>query len=236
MSKPIGPVAAIAWMLAIVIAMDVLQTLYGGYLVSAASGKPFDVSAQHWTDYADLQMLATGMSMLAAQLLLVVIVAAYGWRLSEKWPLATSARTLGRWILYTVVFYAAGDAVMWLARGRVTDPFDVSLYRAMSQPALQWIMAIAIAPVFEECLMRGFVLPALASTRLRVWGAIAVTSALWAAAHVQYDALGMLTIAALGLLLGAARMRTGSIAVPIAMHSLNNLATTIEVVLASARP
>ena len=62
MSKPIGPVAAIAWMLAIVIAMDVLQTLYGGYLVSAASGKPFDVSAQHWTDYADLQMLATGMN------------------------------------------------------------------------------------------------------------------------------------------------------------------------------
>jgi membrane protease YdiL (CAAX protease family) len=46
--------------------------------------------------------------------------------------------------------------------------------------------------------------------------------------HVQYDAFGITLVFALGLLLGVARARTGSLVVPLLMHSAANLVATIE--------
>jgi hypothetical protein len=54
-------------------------------------------------------------------------------------------------------------------------------------------------------------------------GAVVITSALWTAIHFQYDLYVMGNIFLLGLLIGAARLKTGSIGVPYAMHAVNNL-------------
>lgn len=55
-----------------------------------------------------------------------------------------------------------------------------------------------------------------------------MSAALWAAIHVQYDLYGMATIFVFGLLLGAARLSTASLLVPLGMHALANLFATIE--------
>jgi len=79
------------------------------------------------------------------------------------------------------------------------------------------------APVFEEFLFRGFILRAAQSTRLGRIGAVVLTALLFAALHVQYDMAGLLFVFFLGVLLGSARVQTGSLYVPLAMHVTNNL-------------
>ena len=45
----------------------------------------------------------------------------------------------------------------------------------------------------------------------------------WAAFHVQYGIGTMALIATDGLLLGAARVSSGSLVTPVAMHAMGNL-------------
>jgi hypothetical protein len=45
--------------------------------------------------------------------------------------------------------------------------------------------------------------------------------------HLQYEVLVMLLILPLGIVLGYARARTGSIWVPILLHVMNNLASVL---------
>ena len=90
------------------------------------------------------------------------------------------------------------------------------------------VALLVAAPLFEETFFRGFLFRGFASSFLGVIGTVLVTAGLWALLHVQYDAYGIALVFALGLLLGIARARTGSLWVPIAMHSAANLVATIE--------
>jgi CAAX protease family protein len=87
---------------------------------------------------------------------------------------------------------------------------------------------IIAAPLFEEAFFRGFLLKGLESSFMGPIGAVVVTAGLWALIHVQYDAFGMATIFCLGLLLGTARVFTGSLLVPLGLHAFTNLGATIE--------
>jgi membrane protease YdiL (CAAX protease family) len=64
-------------------------------------------------------------------------------------------------------------------------------------------------------------------------GAVVVTSGVWAVLHVQYDAFDMATVFCSGLLLGTARLVTGSLLVPLALHAAVNLLATVEVAVFS---
>ena len=46
--------------------------------------------------------------------------------------------------------------------------------------------------------------------------------------HLQYDAYGILTVFAMGLLFGMARIRTGSLLAPMGLHAAVNLTATIQ--------
>jgi len=86
------------------------------------------------------------------------------------------------------------------------------------------VAAIGLAgPAAEEVVFRGVAIGRLRHTRLGVRGAVVLTACGWAALHVRYGPGTMAQIAADGLLLGAARVTTGSLYVPIAMHALANL-------------
>ena len=86
------------------------------------------------------------------------------------------------------------------------------------------IVAIGIlGPISEELAFRGFLMAWLKRTRLGVYGAIILTSAIWAAIHIQYVPLLLLLIFVDGLVLGFARHVSRSIYVPIAMHIAGNL-------------
>jgi membrane protease YdiL (CAAX protease family) len=85
--------------------------------------------------------------------------------------------------------------------------------------------AVLLAPIVEEIIYRYFLQNALAGVLGRAWLAIVIGSALFAAAHVgavPLQALPMLFV--LGLGLGVAVQRTGSLAVPIVMHMVFNAA------------
>jgi membrane protease YdiL (CAAX protease family) len=86
------------------------------------------------------------------------------------------------------------------------------------------LVAVVMAPVFEEILFRGFLFRGLANSFGWVWGAL-ISGAIFGAAHLQLDVF--LPLAALGVVLAWAYHRTGSLWTNISMHALFN---TIAVV------
>ena len=70
-----------------------------------------------------------------------------------------------------------------------------------------------------------------ANASLRPIGGVVVTSALWAAMHLQYDSFGIVAVFCIGLVFGTARVRTGSLIVPLILHALQNLMATVAVII-----
>jgi len=96
--------------------------------------------------------------------------------------------------------------------------------------AAGWPLAVLsvgiVRPIAEELLFRGFLLPALARSRLGFWGAGLVTSALFAAAHYYLftpDVLMLVGFFLGGLFLVWTLGVTGSLWVPMAIHMSYNL-------------
>lgn len=86
------------------------------------------------------------------------------------------------------------------------------------------LTVIVLAPVSEELLVRGFLLPGWAASWLRPTGAIVLTAALWALAHWQYEWIATIDIFAIGLLFGWIRLRGGSTMTTILLHATQNAA------------
>ena len=66
---------------------------------------------------------------------------------------------------------------------------------------------------------------------LRWYGAVIISSVMWAAIHIQYDLYGIGTILVLGFILGTARIKSGSIILTMLLHSFTNLVATAEVAI-----
>lgn len=85
------------------------------------------------------------------------------------------------------------------------------------------VLAVGIAPIFEEILFRGMLLPVLAR-RYGGWAAMLVTSFLFAVIHGHLPSF--LTLFVLSGALSLAYIFSGSLVVPIAMHAIFNAITT----------
>lgn len=89
-----------------------------------------------------------------------------------------------------------------------------------------WLLAAAVigigAPLSEELLFRGFLLSALAQTRVGFWGAAFISTGLWTALHVGYTAVGVLEVFIIGLFFSWLLWRTGSLRVAIFCHAFYN--------------
>jgi uncharacterized protein len=84
--------------------------------------------------------------------------------------------------------------------------------------------AAIAAPIFEEILFRGFLLPSL-TRYLPVWGAIALSSLIFATAHLSVSEVLPLTV--LGSVLGFVYTRSRSLLSPMLLHSLWNSVTMV---------
>lgn len=89
------------------------------------------------------------------------------------------------------------------------------------------VLALVIAPVFEEIFFRGFAYPAL-KQRWGTWKALSFVSLFFALVHLHIPSVGPLFALALGL--GLAYELTGTLLAPITMHALFN-ATNIAMLL-----
>jgi membrane protease YdiL (CAAX protease family) len=143
-----------------------------------------------------------------------------------EWPV------LAKWLAGTAAAAMAIDLFnAWSSRPLVPQ-FVEDAYATAVFPALFWFAVVMAAPVFEELFFRGFLYlglqRALSRYRYPDLGAVLLTSAAFAACHVQYRGADIVSALLLGLLLGAARWRTGSTRVTLAMHILVNGVAAVE--------
>jgi membrane protease YdiL (CAAX protease family) len=87
-----------------------------------------------------------------------------------------------------------------------------------------FLTAAVAAPLFEEVLFRGFLLPSLTRV-LPVWGAIVLSSFVFAAAHLSLSEVLPLTV--LGMILGLVYTRSRNLLSPMVLHSAWNSVTML---------
>jgi uncharacterized protein len=129
---------------------------------------------------------------------------------------------------WTGIFLLLGIAVELITRfvpGFESD-FMVEVLRTASDKWLLFIAVALVAPLFEEFLLRGLLFGSirhLASEHT----AVAITAGVFTLMHMQYDWAILLLILPMGIVLGYARSRSGSIWVPVVLHILNNSASVL---------
>ncbi len=101
----------------------------------------------------------------------------------------------------------------------IQEAIPLVKYALIANPVAAFLSVVIVGPIVEEILFRGLIYGAL-EKRLRVSGAILVSSFLFALVHLQV--VYFIPIFCLGLVLGWARWKANSLGLPILIHVLNN--------------
>ncbi len=140
-------------------------------------------------------------------------------------------RQLIFWIAMVVLYAIAWEGMaQFMDRPGVPD-IMLNAYATAGNLPLFWFALVIAAPLFEEIFFRGFLFTGIRQSALGPVGAVLITSATWAAIHVQYDLYDIATIFVFGLILGVAVLRSRSLLVPVLLHSLMNLAAVTQIAL-----
>jgi len=123
---------------------------------------------------------------------------------------------------------ALWNTITFLLGRDIVPPVMSELYRTSTHLTLLWFALVVAAPITEEFFFRGFMFKGLQHSKLGNIGAIVFTSFVWSIVHLQYNAYEVGSIFLIGLLLGWARVKTGSVLLTIAMHMMVNLIATLE--------
>ncbi len=94
----------------------------------------------------------------------------------------------------------------------------------LARSPVNWLVGLAVvigAPVAEELLFRGFLLPALTKTSRGFWGAAVATTIGWTALHF-YSLAGLIEVFTIGIYFAWLVRRFGTLWLPIALHALYN--------------
>jgi len=140
-------------------------------------------------------------------------------------------RQLFFWLVALIAFIGISDGISVLLGKPTTPEFMVKAYSSLAPPWILWLALLVAAPLFEELFFRGFLIKGLSASVLRWYGAVIISSVMWAAIHIQYDLYGMATILVLGFILGTARIKSGSTILTMLLHAFTNLVATAEVII-----
>ena len=138
-------------------------------------------------------------------------------------------KQLLHWLIVTAIIVAQTDFVLYLVKGELLPEQWIEIYRSVPSPLPFWFALVVATPIFEELLFRGFVFEGIRASALGGFGAVAITAIVWTLVHQEQDPLEFSIIFIIGLMLGIARLRTGSVLVTMAMHMLHNLISTGEI-------
>ena len=131
-----------------------------------------------------------------------------------------SPRVTFFWVLRLMAFLAIAGWIS-VALGRPSNPYMLDLYSS-ADPALLFVAIVVAAPVLEEFFFRGFIPSALESSGIPPVAAAVASSLLWSGMHVQYNLYDIGVIFLMGLVIAAARRRTGSLVPCFVMHAFVN--------------
>ncbi len=133
---------------------------------------------------------------------------------------------LALWVLGLVLINVVAEAAARYFGAPEVPQSMLQMYRnsVLPVPIHLLVAVIIVGPLFEEVLFRGLLQTGWAAGFLRAPGAVLVSSLSWAAIHFQYmdEPVWLITILALGLYLGYARIRTAGLLVPFLLHAANN--------------
>jgi membrane protease YdiL (CAAX protease family) len=130
-----------------------------------------------------------------------------------------------------VVLLPLGDLASHLSGRDVVPPFVVEAYKNAAEGGTLILLALAFtvaAPLMEEVIFRGFLLPGYFASRIGAANGIALSSAAWAAMHVQYEFFFIVQIFILGLVFGWLRWRSGSTLLTLILHAMINLSALVQ--------
>ena len=115
---------------------------------------------------------------------------------------------------------------IWQGQGG-SNPLLFLALQAQDTVALAIFFSTAslAAPLFEEIMFRGFLLPSL-TRYVPVWSAIIISALLFAIAHLSLSEV--LPLATLGIILGVVYTRSRNLLAPMLLHSLWNSGTLIS--------
>ena len=113
--------------------------------------------------------------------------------------------------------------------GQTGSVWMIQTYASKKYLPLFLIAFVVAAPFVEELFFRGFLFEGLRESWMGPVGAVAVTSIAWAAVHMQYEIFQIVMIGVLGVILGVAKLKTRSLYVTFAMHSLANVIVIVQV-------
>lgn len=136
---------------------------------------------------------------------------------------------------FTAGFYAVAALILLVVTGLLelflyttfaVDIFaDTALLReGLYSPAAAgtFVIAVILAPLWEELTFRGFLLSALSKSRLGFWGAALIANVLWTSLHATYSWAGVASVFVAGLILSWLVWRTGDIKPAIVTHAAGN--------------
>lgn len=160
---------------------------------------------------------------LAGTLLLLLLVR--GWKGAGTGSFLGMRRpSLRSMLTWTAAFIALAFAVEGLSR--LTPWFETDFMIEVvgsSTDRLLLYLGIGIMPaIFEELLLRGLLFGTLRHIADE-HTAVAITAGSFAVMHLQYTLPILFLVLAIGIVLGYARSRSGSLWLPIALHMANNV-------------
>ncbi len=158
------------------------------------------------------------------------LVKSHGWNWQEAFGLGRLSKKL---VQYGVIFYITLIPFILISslvyqgiltsKGYPPNLQDIAILLSGDYPlwvrSFMFLFAVAIAPLFEECLFRGILLP-MAVRKLGLGTGIFVISLLFAAIHFHLGSFIPLLVIASGFSL--AYLYTKSLWVPVIMHGLFN--------------
>lgn len=160
------------------------------------------------------------------------------WPLTKEW---FNYNLRDRWLGWGIGGYAIAlplvvgisliNQAIWQGQGGSNPILSIILEnRDPWAIAAFFITAAIAAPLFEETLFRGFLLPSL-TRHLSPWGAVVVSGFIFAIAHLSLSEVLPLTV--LGIVLGGVYLRTRNLLAPILVHGLWNSGTLISLLVLS---
>ncbi|MEL7331671.1 MAG: type II CAAX endopeptidase family protein, partial [Cyanobacteria bacterium J06560_2] len=164
------------------------------------------------------------------------------WAIKEYLPLSKEwfqIKLAGRWPLWGFGGYFVALPLMlavsllnqqiWQGQGGNNPILQIVLEERDPIALGMFLFTAAIAaPVFEEVLFRGFLLPSL-TRYMSTWGAIGLSSLIFSVAHLSFSEVLPLTV--LGAILGFVYAKTQNLMASILLHSTWNSITMIGLFL-----
>jgi hypothetical protein len=207
-----------------------LAAFGAGVFLALALGAS-DADLDRWTGATVTLATPEGLAvMLATQVLSLAIVwlaAGRDGRRGEVLRLGVPQPGWGVSLLAGAIVVAATGALeLFMAKGLGLDLFADTKWLAEGLRSELWwgtaLIAIVLAPIWEELTFRGFLLSALARTRLGYWPGAVISSGLWTLLHWGYSYPGLVSVFAAGLVLSWLMWRWGSMRAVVVAHGFAN--------------